>query len=203
MPTVYTAEIADGIGFERFVMCCARAMGALIQMRDAPIDAQIPDRFEPSDYHMSKLEEANSELARLIAMSDEDADAEAQEAFLTDSEANAKAIAQSREMHGKYESMMAQVQAWVPPTPEHEGFKRFMTEQLTQSIRFDCNEDYYQGRQPKQKTGKQWRAEKIADAQESVDYHTREHAEEVRRTALRNEWIDALRKSLEKKDAAT
>jgi hypothetical protein len=37
MPTGYTAAIKDGISFEKFVWDCARGMGALVMMRDEPL----------------------------------------------------------------------------------------------------------------------------------------------------------------------
>jgi len=36
MPTGYTNCIKDGVTFEQFVWKCARAMGALVMMRDEP-----------------------------------------------------------------------------------------------------------------------------------------------------------------------
>lgn len=196
MPTGYTAAIADGIGFEQFVMSCARAMGACILMRDEPANAPIPERFEPSDYHTRKLEEATATLAKLRAMTCDEIEAAAQEAFDAETKANTEAIARDRELRGKYEAMLQQVQAWAPPTPDHDGLKRFMTEQLTESIRFDCNEDYYQSRKPKLKTGEQWRADQIASALHDAEYHGKEHAEEVVRTESRNDWLRSLRESL-------
>jgi len=196
MPTGYTAAIADGIGFEQFVWSCARGMGALINMRDEPSNASIPERFEPSDYHARKLEEANAALANLRAMSDDETATAAQEAFAAESKTNADAIARNSELRAKYEAMLVQVQAWQSPTPDHDGFKRFMTEQLTDSIRFDCSARYYEKHKPAQKTGEEWRALQIANELHNVDYHTREHAEEVKRTESRNDWIAALRGSL-------
>ena len=73
MPTGYTAAIKDGISFNEYALSCARAFGALIMMRDEPADAPIPDEFKPSDYHFKKIEEAKAELARLRAMSPDEA----------------------------------------------------------------------------------------------------------------------------------
>ena len=44
MPTGYTYDLYDGkdIEFPDFVMKCARAFGALIEIRDDPMDAAIP-----------------------------------------------------------------------------------------------------------------------------------------------------------------
>ena len=196
MPTGCTAAIADGIDFETFVMRCARGMGALIMMRDEPIDAPIPERFEPSDYHTRKLAEANAELEKLHAMSLEETEAAAREAFEAETKANGEAIARNRELRGKYEAMLSQVQAWEPPTPDHDSFKKFIADQLTESIRFDCSESYYEERKPKQQTGAEWLESQIAKAAQDVEYHTTEHAKEVERTEGRNGWIGALRNSL-------
>ena len=68
MPTGYTAELMEkGEPFNRFVMRCARAFGALIDLRDAQMDAPIPEKFEPSDYHVKALAKALAELERLDA----------------------------------------------------------------------------------------------------------------------------------------
>jgi hypothetical protein len=41
MPTGYTAAIGEGIEFDKFVMQCARAMGACVMMRDEPIGPKL------------------------------------------------------------------------------------------------------------------------------------------------------------------
>jgi hypothetical protein len=197
MPSGYTAAVADGIDFEQFVMRCARGMGALIMMRDEPADAPIPERFAPSDYHIRKLEEATAALMNLRAMTGGEAEIAAEDAFSAETKRNTESVARNKELRSKYESMLAQVQAWTPPTPDHEGLKRFMTQQLTESIMFDCNDGYYEKNQPEQKTGDEWRALQVANQLHNVEYHSREHAEEVSRTESRNQWVAALRASLE------
>jgi hypothetical protein len=196
MPTGYTAAIADGIEFETFVMRCSRGMGALVMMRDEPMDAPIPERFEPSDYHTRKLRELNEELAKLRTVSHEEAEAEANKDFDAEKKANSEAIERNRELRGKYETMLAKVEAWEQPTPDHDGLKKFMVDQLIESISFDCNESYYEARSPKQKTGSEWLANQIAKATRDVEYHAAEHAKEVERTEIRNKWLHDLRNSI-------
>jgi hypothetical protein len=59
MPTGYTAKLYDGDQkFQDFAMECARAFGALIEMRDEPMNAKIPETFEPSEHHVNGLERA-------------------------------------------------------------------------------------------------------------------------------------------------
>lgn len=196
MPTGYTADIAKGITFEQFAMRCARAMGACVSMRDEPMDASIPEQFEPNDYHARKLEEANVELTTLRAMTDEEADAAAAEAFAVDKHEQEKGIADAFDLRSKYESMLEHVRAWLPPTPDHERFKQFMLDQLNDSIQYDCDNSYYLNNPPKQITGEQWRSKQIEGALYDIDYHMQEYTKEVRRTDDRNRWIAALRKSL-------
>lgn len=196
MPTGYTAAIADGIDFETFVMRCARGMGALVMMRDEPMDAPIPERFEPSDYHTRKIEESNVALAKLHAMSEDETEVAARESFDAETKTNSEEIARHCELRGKYEAMLKQVRSWNAPTPDHESFKKFMVDQITESISFDCDESYYEKHKPNQKTGAEWLANKIAEATRDVEYHTAEHAKEIERTEKRNSWLGALRNSI-------
>ena len=83
MPTGYTLDLYDGkdITFEEFALRCARAFGALISMRDEPIDAPIPERFEPSDYHLKELEKAKKRLKEVKKWNEETAEQEAVRAY--------------------------------------------------------------------------------------------------------------------------
>lgn len=196
MPTGYTSELYDGKeqSFHEFVLSCARNFGALIEMRDEPLDAPIPDAFTPSDYHVTALAKAQAEYDRLIGMSDDEATVEANrladewDAKLADQEATRVA------RKARYEAMLSDVQAWRPPTSEHKGLKDFMIEQLTESIRFDCSTYEYPS---PTRDGGDWRYEALAKARRDIEYHTVEHAKDVFRAAERTAWVRALRESLE------
>jgi hypothetical protein len=194
MPTGYTAAIADGIDFNTYAWSCARAMGALIMMRDEPADAPIPERFEPSDYHTKKLEEAHATLAKLETMAKEEAAQAAELAYSVKVQERDNTIWKAHELRRKYETMLAQVKAWVPPTPDHEGFKQFMAEQIIQSISFDCDISYLK---PIQKLSPmEWLASSHAEAMRDISYHEAEHAKEVERANGRSAWVAKLRESL-------
>jgi len=196
MPTGYTAAIADDITFNDFAMQCARAMGALVMMRDAPPGAPIPERFDPSDYHTKAIIEAETNLLLLEAMSAADATEKAKLAFAEETEARNSAIHKNNSLRKKYTSMLKQVQAWEPPTPDHNGFKKFMVEQITGSIDFDCNNSYYMERKPILLSGKEWLERETAKAKKDLDYHTAENTKEIERTEGRNRWVKELRDSL-------
>ena len=198
MPTGYTYGVADGTvtEFSKFATECARAFGALVSMRDEPSGAEIPAEFKPSDYNAKALEVATERFHKLVAMTDEQAISEERAERLRLDAENEKREHRRAIEHGRYRAMLAHVEAWNPPTQEHEGLKEFMRSQLLESAKFDC-QPIMMNRPAK--TGAQWRAEQIADAEREIAYHTKAHAEEVKRCADRTEWVRKLRESLTQK----
>lgn len=198
MPSGYTAAIADGITFKDFLMSCARAFGATITMRDDPADAPIPDEFQPSEWNKEQLEKAKANLAEIEALTDEQCAARLEKEKADSREYHAAELAKDSGLRQKYDTMLAQVQAWTPPSPEHEGIKKFMVDQIQDSIRFDCGSTYHQDAMEalERLTPEAWRAKQIEDAKWSIDYHAKQWDEEVARVAQRNRWIRQLRESI-------
>lgn len=196
MPSAYTESIKDRIAFNEFAMLCARAMGACIMMRDEPLSTPIPERFEPSDYHLNKSAALREVIARVEAMSTEEAEAAASENYRLESEANANAAQRADDVLAKYELMLQQVKAWTPPTEDHQGLREFMIEQIESSMRFDCDRTYYDRHQPVKQTGEQWKQQVLDKAMMDLRYHLAEHEKEIERTEARNKWIAELRQSL-------
>lgn len=196
MPTGYTASVQDGTvtTLPDFTMRCARAMGALIMMRDSATDAEVPERFEPSDHSVKAKRKAEARIVELREMSEEekvaawrDARTEA-ERYRT--EYQEKKVADRL----RYNDMLALVRGWEPPTADHVGLKTFMVEQLTGSVDFDCGGDYL----PDVPTYdlQDWWQEQISKARRDVEYHTVEDRKERERTESRNRWVSELRASL-------
>jgi hypothetical protein len=71
MPTGYTADIEKGITFEEYALRCARA--CIMEIRDLPWDAPIPDTIEDSgvQYHADQLIDKQKQLEEFEAMTDE------------------------------------------------------------------------------------------------------------------------------------
>jgi len=199
MPTGYTSKIADGISFEDFIMSCARAFGALVIMRDDPLNKTIPQEFRPSDYHKNKLVEIEKELAEVKVLSSREALTKAKKEYQALLDGKEKGIRKAGELQRKYEEMLIKVKQWNPPTSDHIGLKDFMIEQITSSIKFDCGTSCYEEQQIKLLTGSEWRAKRIQLLQKAVAYHTKEHLNEVARVAGRNDWIKKLRESLSRR----
>lgn len=97
-------------------------------------------------------------------------------------------------MKARYETMLAQVSAWEPPTPEHNGLKDFMLQQITESIKFDCSSDYDDP--PTRVPGALWLHQRIERTRDRISRHAAEYEKEVERTEGRNRWLKALRDSL-------
>ena len=74
MPTGYTSKIYDGeqVTGKEFLMTCARAFGALIEMRDESLNAKIPEELEVNTYHKKELENAKQKLKSIKNMSIEE-----------------------------------------------------------------------------------------------------------------------------------
>ncbi|WP_312381575.1 hypothetical protein [Stutzerimonas balearica] len=195
MPTGYTAPIADGITFEQFVMGCARGFGALIMMRDEPANAPIPERFEPSDYHLCKLDEAHSRFDEISSLTPEACEHRAAQQYHDAETQRRIRIKEIGELRQKYDAMIQAVDEWAPPSAEHIHLKEFMRKQLTESIDFDCDASYYAIETPRL-SGQVWLEQQLEKARRDIAYHEQQHKEEVERTNQRNEWLRLLRESL-------
>jgi hypothetical protein len=196
MPTGYTSQIENGISFQDFVLNCARAFGALITMRDEPANAQIPEKFEPSDYHVKQLVEAKKEFERLETMNIEQARSET----VAEYEKNLIDIAEYRKkkaaLRSKYEDMLAQVRRWNPPTSDHVELKNFMIQQIISSIDFDCSMRHYDNNPPQMLPAEDWLRKERKKAADNISYHTKKMEAETTRAEECTRWVQQLRASL-------
>lgn len=185
------------IPFSEFVMTCARAMGACILMRDEPLDAPIPESFPEDDYHSNALKEWEAKLIALSSIG------EGLMGISYGAELKSAEIQSLKESLVKYQAqdarlkgMLEQVQNWNPPTKDHEGLKKFMTEQLTISM---GDSDFYIRRieELEAKDPIEFYREAVKSAKWNVDYHAEQIEKNRERTQGRNNWIRALRNSLQ------
>lgn len=195
MPTGYTNIIEDNEAeptFEAFALRCARGMGVSIHQRDEGLDS--PLRAPAADsYHLKEIEKAQAELERVRELSDE-------ELRVAIAEANRKRAEQSEELRkvrerrrSRYARMLAKVEAWKPPTPEHEGLRRFMREQI--DLCYQPNEEPYEIPEGPQ-TPPAYRLKLIESAVRNLAYHRESHEKEVAHARDAAKWIEVLRASL-------
>lgn len=194
MPTGYTAPVVDGemTSPADFILNCARAFGALVSLRDSP-RAPIPDELQPSTYHAEQAEAAQARLDDLLTTDAGEAEAEARRAHDAAMGRWRDGRAKTDRVLGRLTEMRAAIVEWTPPTPDHEGLKEFMLDQLDQTIRYDGTFDTPA---PEFVPGPERLAARIAAAEWDIEYHTAEQERENERVAERNAWLAALRASL-------
>lgn len=196
MPTGYTNAVYNGTctDVKDFAWTCARAMGALIMMRDMPMNAPIPEAFEPeTKYHDKAIEETEARIKLLT-----EADYETLNAMFTKArdldEANYQAdLTKRRDLGKRYDDMLKQV-GTIPWPEELWGLRNFMLEQLKISKESDCRE-YTHDRFPE--TQHLWKSGELSKAQESLQYHKKARLEEISRVDARNAWLKLLRETLQ------
>lgn len=195
MPTGYTAVIEErDISFKEFALTCARAFGALVEMREEPLSAKISDKLKPSDHYQKTIKTSQEDLAIIRGMLDSEAEESAKVEYLDEMLRVEESLKRRNKHLIRYKKMLAAVHAWVPPTPDHCELKQFMIDQIKISMPRN-DEDYYKF--PERIDGKRWRANQIQRISDHIACYEREYAAECERVTGRNQWIKALRESLE------
>jgi hypothetical protein len=197
MPSAYTQPVADGTvtTLPAFAMLCARAFGAMIDMRDEPLDAEVPKGFKPSSYYADQVEALEKELATLKQRTAVQA-LEFGHARLDERRANwDKERQRNWEKKERYEHMMNLVEQWNPPTPDHAGLRDYMMDQLRQSKQFDCSDTDPSSPDEVWTPGEMF-SEEVARVSASLAYHKKARQEEIDRVKQRNQWLADLRASL-------
>lgn len=193
--TEYTKIVAenDNVSFKDFALRCARNFKALIDMRDKPLDAPIPERFEVPEYYRKNYEMAKAEYEKFIANhpTDEQMEKRYNEYVAKETEIVKKENKEKRIIRARYEVMLAKVRKWMPPTDEHESLKIFMIQQLEESLKWDCNEYELQIM-----NRDEW--VESFDAFRRHMYSSFEDLQKmIARTERNNRWLKELRESLD------
>lgn len=197
MPTGYTEAVGSGkiTTLKQFALQCARGMGACITMRDEPWDATIPERFEPHTSHYDgQLAAARALLVELDGLSPEECAARAASDYQERLKSYEEYKRKRNEENGRYERMLAEVRGWQT---EAEGIRDFMIDQLQISI------VPMSSLPPHEMPADEWLRDARLAAMRNITYHEKAIADEVHRTAGRNIWLAALRRSLDDAPAAS
>ena len=144
MSSGYTAGVSDGeiTEFDEFALQCSRAMGACIEQRDD--DPSEPPKLQKySSYYEEILSDKRKKLEDFLKLTLDEYGNKRKEELKNSIKALEEQIEKSNEILTRYLDMKEKVEAWAPPTPDHEGLKTFMLRQLEDSIQFDCISNYY------------------------------------------------------------
>jgi hypothetical protein len=193
MPTGYTAKLADGEQtFYEFVWGCARAFGALVMMRELPLDAPITDDRLLDHWARERVLEAQAQLAERVKKKDKEQRA-AYEHEKAERAGSLAALEATRIRRlRRYHAMLLMCRAWHPPSAEHVRLKEFMIEQLETSITVDCEP----WKPPAFPPFEQWRAESQAELERALSRAEASDKEEIERNEKRLRWVHELRLSV-------
>lgn len=199
MPTGYTACIEDGCTFKEYALRCAKAFGACVTMRDDPGDKPIPEKFEPSSWNAKELAKAQARLKELDGMTLKQAAKMAENAYEEAEGHRLASLKRERLKLARYQDMRKKVLAYVPPSPDHEEYRKFMLDQIDLCIKPNSwggpMVDYYE-KPTERLSAEAWLAAQKTKARRDIAYHTEEHRKETERVEGRNRWIKQLRESL-------
>lgn len=197
MPTGYTADIENDQSFESFLLGCARAFGACMHQRDDATGTK--PKLRPADsYHEQALLEAEAELGAYKTMNREQKEQAGQELKDEQEKWQQEDFNKKILLKNKYDAMTLKVQAWNPPTADHVNLKKFMLDQINESIRFDCDTGYILKllQETQDKTAMQFYEGHVQSLERDVKYHEEELEKDNKRNAEANQWIMALYDSL-------
>lgn len=196
MPTGYTAKLMDkDQSFQDFVLGCAKAFGACIELRDAPADAPIPEEFAVSSYHVEERLKAMEEADKLRTMTEVQRLDYGQELKDRQIESEGKYRSSESAQNKRLKDMTDQVTSWRTPTEDFRELKKFMLNQLEINMH-DIEYRNKALREAQEKAPGAYFVAALSSANWSVKYHTNEQAKEVERTSGRNQWITDLRNSI-------
>jgi hypothetical protein len=187
--------IDNNLNFKDFVFSCARAFGHLVMMRDDPMNAPIPDKFEHDTYHAKELAKAKKKYKALSAMNKDEQLAHGKKAKAWLVKMYKENLKLAEKEYKKITTMLAKVENWEVPTPEHLPLKNFMIEQLGQSNDMTYEKEAVE--QAEARTEQSFYDNDLDMSKRDIEYHKEKQKQELERTNAKNDWIKALKESVE------
>lgn len=182
MPTSYTLNILNDISFAEFVLECCEG-----HIRRADL------KLEP--YHKDELAEAWVELVKLKGLNADEIDLMYERAYHDACNVYAVDIQRRKDARTKYEAMKLKVEAWEPPTDNHEYFKHFMLSQIDISMQSDCPVLSHTF-PPERILPSVWYDAKIKSLEDDIEYSGNAHGKHVTELAASRLWLKQVEDSL-------
>lgn len=205
MPTGYTAYIEDGdiTTGKEFLKLCTRAFGVAIDQKDDPLSVPTKTKFEPSQYYIDAYNGACDELKKAKSMSFFEARDLLIKKHNEKIESSRKLANTLSNLRKKYLKVREEVDAWIPPSSEHNGLKKFALEQIDISIPSDKTiaEFINKSKEPLDLSDKaitKFIKDNIAQCKSDVAYYKKSMNAEYERVHEKQEWMDKFLKSLDK-----
>lgn len=185
----------NGQDFNTFIMQCARAFGAFVEMRDEPLDAPIPEKLTPASHYEDSVKKAIQRGSDLMSMTPTEQLEFGMKERVEYIERTKGYLEKNRRENANLDAMNEKVKAWQPPTKAHIELKNFMLQQISISRSIG---DYWKKEleQAEKKEPLTYWSEAVAQATKDVTYYREQRDKELARFYERNEWIAQLRNSL-------
>lgn len=200
MPTGYTNLLKENpkMSLKDFALECSRNFGVLYSMRDEPMGTKIPEKIEPYAYYTKSFFADCGKLGRFKQMTLRQKYAAFRRQRKHSREVLFKLIAEGNKAKKTYEAMLARTSEWLPTSAGHLSLRRFMIEQLTSTLRSDCDPTYYLAelKKLKSETFAKWLVQHQNRLNQSRE-RSREDLKKQRGYAAEStEWLKTLRTDL-------
>ena len=207
MPTGYTKYIEDGdiTTGKEFLKLCTRAFGVAIDQKDDPLSVPTKTKFKPSQYYIDVYNKACEGLRDAKSISFNEAKLRLKSKHHKKIEDCKKCAEKYSDLRNKYLKVRQEVEAWTPPTSEHNGLKKFALEQIDMCIPSveSINEFINKSKEPLDLSDEaitKFIENNIAQYKDSVEYYKKSMNAEYERTQEKQDWMDKFLASLENMD---
>jgi len=196
MATGYTYGVVEGeiTEFEDFLLQCARAFGYCVHQRDDdPSDP--PKLLTVDDRYHEDVVEAEEKLKDALKESLEDFIIREKKQIKKQYDYCVEYEKEKQVIKDRLEKMLQSAKDWQPPSAEHEGLKKFMIDQLEETIYYECKMPPI----PEIDYNLDWvklKEEEIDGLKRDVEYYKNKYQERVIYVDKANKWITDLYISL-------
>lgn len=187
----------DGTGsFAAFALECAETSAGARDYEEGHDKSDGYAGFLSPEYKADTsrpvLERLNAELAEVQSWDRETAKAKAQANYDEMLAKYQQDFARHHAQQKRHRAMRAEVEAWQPPTPQHEGVKSHMLHQIESSEQNQPGEPF----KPRPWTGKHYKEERIKSLTYAIEKVTEIGGTLEEQRQRYDEWTRVLRQSL-------
>jgi hypothetical protein len=185
--------LKNGEDFNAFVWNCARAFGALVDIRGNS-EAKIPKQLKQSNYYKRIIAESKKALAALPkkAAAKLSLGEKLKEKDLKWWQRQLDEVVKN---NAKISSLLTEAKEWIPPTKDHENLKEYMVTQLTSSLN---DTGYYHEAisQAMNRTPLEYIEKREEELKDNIIRCTKHQEEEDNSIESKNKWLKELRNSV-------
>ncbi len=192
MATGVTAIIYDDASFEEFVWKATDLTG-YHRVAEAGLANHV---FKTGGFHLKNMARAQKYLDELGSLTEKEKALRAESAYQNTISFYVEIDDSREDKLAKLKAMLEKVNAWEPPTEDHETFKDLMISQIEETIDFDCSSTYNAPEKKEKPSMQQWYVGQLNVASSSLQNTIERYGREVEQTNKANAWLDALRASV-------